>query len=510
MREIVGDVVVIGAGFGGSLMSLILHRIGLRPVLVDRGSHPRFAIGESSTPAADFVLRDLCRRYGLSELEPLVSFGSWRRTRPEVICGLKRGFSYFKHDRDQSFKASVEHSNELLVSASGSDFHADTHWLRSDVDAFFAAQVERNGIPYVDRFDAKLDQLAHGWELIGSRAVDDDSGRVKIRAKFAIDATGTGGAVLRTLGIKSDCEQMHTNSHAIFAHFEGVGRWADVMEQQNTRSTAEHPFPCDSSALHHVLDEGWMWQLRFENGISSAGFVVDGTGAQSIAASSRVPCDEWQDLMKPYPSIAQQFSGAAAVAPSGGICRTGRLQRVAERFAGDSWVALPHSAGFVDPLHSTGIAQTMVGIERLALAFEQSWNTSSFSERLGEYEDTVRAEFELIDQLVSGCYWTRSNFQAFAAQTMLYFAAATNFEHHRNSGRDGEPLSSGFLRADDPEFRQAIAKLHQISRQFAGRSRITDEQAAAFERTVKEELTPFDRVGLCDPTKRNMYRYDAR
>lgn len=41
------DVAVLGAGFGGCLTALILKQIGLQTVLVDRGSHPRFAIGES-------------------------------------------------------------------------------------------------------------------------------------------------------------------------------------------------------------------------------------------------------------------------------------------------------------------------------------------------------------------------------------------------------------------------------------------------------------------------------
>ena len=43
---------VIGAGFSGSLLSAILARHGKQVTLIDRGEHPRFAIGESSTPAA--------------------------------------------------------------------------------------------------------------------------------------------------------------------------------------------------------------------------------------------------------------------------------------------------------------------------------------------------------------------------------------------------------------------------------------------------------------------------
>ena len=37
------DVAIIGSGFAGSLMSLVLTRLGRSCVVIDRQSHPRFA-----------------------------------------------------------------------------------------------------------------------------------------------------------------------------------------------------------------------------------------------------------------------------------------------------------------------------------------------------------------------------------------------------------------------------------------------------------------------------------
>jgi tetracycline 7-halogenase / FADH2 O2-dependent halogenase len=73
------DLAVIGSGFGGSLMAMIGQRLGLRTVLIDRASHPRFTIGESSTPVANMVLRDLVQRYQLSRLEPICQYKRRRR-----------------------------------------------------------------------------------------------------------------------------------------------------------------------------------------------------------------------------------------------------------------------------------------------------------------------------------------------------------------------------------------------------------------------------------------------
>ena len=84
MTDLNVDVAIIGSGFGGSLTALILDRIGLRPVLIDRASHPRLVLGESSTPLADMKLKSLSQKYGLARVEPLAEYGSWQRAYPEI------------------------------------------------------------------------------------------------------------------------------------------------------------------------------------------------------------------------------------------------------------------------------------------------------------------------------------------------------------------------------------------------------------------------------------------
>ena len=53
------DVAIVGSGFAGSLTASCLARRGWRVALVERGRHPRFAIGESSTPLANLLLEEL-------------------------------------------------------------------------------------------------------------------------------------------------------------------------------------------------------------------------------------------------------------------------------------------------------------------------------------------------------------------------------------------------------------------------------------------------------------------
>ena len=81
------DVAVVGSGFAGSLIALALTKRGRRVVLVERGRHPRFAIGESSTPLANLLLEELADRYDLPRIRTFSKWGTWQREHPGVACG---------------------------------------------------------------------------------------------------------------------------------------------------------------------------------------------------------------------------------------------------------------------------------------------------------------------------------------------------------------------------------------------------------------------------------------
>lgn len=498
MISLTGDILVLGSGFGGSLMALLLNQIGLRPIVIDRGSHPRFAIGESSTPVADYVLRDLATRYDLPQLAPFTQFGTWQATYPQIGCGRKRGFSYFRHEPGQPFRVRPDHGNELLVAASASDAHADTHWLRADVDAFFASQVQAAGIPFLDQTQATLSQDHQQWRLTGERLAE----RVQIQAPFVIDATGGAAGILAALNIPSSAAGLKTNSLAIYSHFANVRPWRQVLEAAGD-SLDHHPFCADHAAQHHLLDEGWGWQLRFENQITSAGFALAADQLPHAAAESAE--QQWNTVLQRYPSLARQFADASLAPSPGCFLQTGRLQRRAAQIAGANWALLPNTAGFIDPLHSTGIAQTLCGIERLANILGDHWRQSSLAEQLQQYEATLSQEFELIDQLVHGCYQARHNHRLFVAFSLLYFVAATNYEHRRQA--NPRQFDSAFLGADDPALRQMVDDASRRLHALISSPKISPDQLTQFEREMTVAIAPWNRVGLGDPSAGNMYRY---
>ena len=500
MIELDADVAVLGAGFGGSLTALILQRIGLNVVLIDRGVHPRFAVGESSTPIADLVLTDLTRQYDLPRLSPLTRYGTWQKSYPEIVCGLKRGFSYFKHNRGQRFVPRDDHANELLVAASNDDLVSDTHWLRSDVDQFFADEARAAGIAFLDQTEVSASQQSNGWLLTGER----HSEAVRICAQFAIDATGEAGFVTNALGISNGPAGLRTNSRAIYAHFEQVKPWHELLHAAGGQ-VQDHPYPCDNAALHHILDDGWMWLLRFKNGVTSAGLVLD---ARRHPLDPSVPAaDEWHAFLHEHPTIAEQFADARIVQPAGGLRRTQRLQRRSPKIVGSNWALLPNTAGFVDPLHSTGIAHTMCGIERLTRIFSRCWKRPELFDELKQYERTVHAELDMIDELVSGCYLAFGQFPLMIAVSMLYFAAATTYEHRRIHHTGG--FSEAFLCADDPHLRHVVHTLSQRLQEQLAKRPVVANEVQDYEREVAAAIEPFNVAGLCNPDANNMYRYTA-
>lgn len=485
------DVAIIGGGFGGSLMSLVLQRAGLRVALLDRGQHPRFAIGESSTPIANLVLSDLCREYNLSNIAPLAKYGTWQASHPELGCGIKRGFSYFHHRAGEPFVADDEHSTELLVAASSSDQHADTHWLRQDVDAFLFQEARVSGVFCIE--NCHLNELTlkeHDVEL----ATSTDC---VIRTRFVVDASGDGGFLARKLNIADRTHEMRTSSRAVFAHFAGVSRWTDRLTANDINVT-DHPFDCDNAALHHVFDGGWMWQLRFNDETVSAGFVqnLSTVDSQAIRLSAEA---EWQTWLDRFPSIAEQFAHATVVRPESGLRSSGRLQRKWANAAGSWWAMLPNTAGFVDPLHSTGIAHTLCGIERLARVLIESLERDDLKARLQAYDRCVLAELELMDLLVSGCFAAMHDLRKFAAMSMLYFVVATSYERSRLLRLTGD--RPAFLLADNPAIR--IMAREQCDRL----PHATNSEQFVTE--LADAVRPFNLVGLCDPALRNMYRRSA-
>ena len=488
---------------------MIARRLGYRVMLLERGRHPRFAIGESASPLAGVLIEQLADRYDLPRLRPLSAFGTWQRTYPDIVCGLKRGFTYFKHETAHRYVMAPDRSNQLLVAASPNDDLSDTHWLRSDVDHFLVREAVALGVDYLDEvtLDAVEWHADNSATLAGARR----GATIRVRANFVVDASGPRGFLSRALGIDERGFDGYPQTQALYSHFVDVARCDDMPDFEpgaGSRGSGSDgvpdpapripdpasrlPYPMDDAALHHVFDGGWMWVLRFGNGVTSAGIAVTESLANELRLADGAPA--WDRFLARYPSIAAQF---AAAQPIREFTWMPRVSYRAAQAAGDGWAMLPSAAAFIDPLFSTGIPLTLLGIERLAVRLQPDTTSTVRPEPDTTLDnETTLSEADHTARFIAGCYAAFPRFDAFTAYSMFYFAAASFSEMQRRLSP--ERVTAGFLRAADTGYASSV-------REFS--PAVCSPGVDYFDH-IAQAVAPINVAGLCNRGLRNWYPVD--
>lgn len=511
-RDVDVDIAIVGSGFSGSLLAMVARRLGRSVLLLERGRHPRFAIGESSTPLASLLLEEIARQYDLPRLLPMGKYGAWRRAYPDVGCGLKRGFSFFRHEVGAPFAADPAHGNQLLVAASPRDEIGDVHWYRPDFDHFLVREAVALGAGYFDETEiTAFSSNAGGAHLTGVRrspadrplAAATDAGHaapehLNVRARLVVDATGPRGFLHRQLNLGERTLPGLPPTQTLFSHFTGVRRFADVAP---AAFDGTPPYAPDDAAVHHVFDGGWIWILRFDNGITSAGITATEPLAGELRLHQGAPA--WERLMARFPSVGEQFAHAM---PTRDFTWWPRLSFFSETIAGDGWVALPSAAGIVDPLLSTGFPLTLLGVQRVAAAIADAWDSPHLTERLHEYAARTADELETTSRLVGALYDAFGDWERFTSLSFLYFAAASFAESARRLGNTalaGDAFLLGRHRTFAPALRRCLELAAELSEHPSPsvRTALLDAIARAIE--------PVNVAGLANPARHNWYPAEA-
>ena len=432
--------IIIGSGFAATILARVLRQLKKRVVLIEKSSHPRFALGESTTPLGNLSLERLAARYRLQDLHELATWGRWLDEQPHLRRGLKRGFTFFKHEANEPYRNGAHNDSFLMVAASPDDRLADTHWMRSDVDHHLAKRA-----------------VAEGAKLLQETAVEqvevfDDHVQVRIRgpkgvdflqARYVIDASGAESVVAKSLDIRSRQDRLPIDTSLLFSHMDGVGHLRDVAPEAHL---ADLPYPEERAAVHHLLDIGWLYVLRFDHGPASVGLVLRQDRLPIAAEQLELrPERALRRLLSRYPSLDEAFRDATPVDGVVGYRR--RLQHRYGNAAGRRFFLLPSAYAFYDPMFSTGIAWNLLAVERLASIFEGRYGDAS------EYAMLISQEADQLEKLIEATYLAMDDFDLFVAITELYFAGVSFAEAQQRlvPKREGRPDAwDGFLGANDP------------------------------------------------------------
>jgi FADH2 O2-dependent halogenase len=123
--------------------------------------------------------------------------------------------------------------------------------------------------------------------------------------------------------------------------------------------------------------------------------------------------------------------------------------------AGNGWALLPHTYAFYDPLFSTGIAWSLLAVERLADWGEALRDAAPPVARriLERYGRLVAREADHVEALLVAAWRAMRDFDRFVAHGWVYFAAASFAEARQRLCPERAPGGgwawSGFLGARD-------------------------------------------------------------
>jgi FADH2 O2-dependent halogenase len=396
------DVFILGSGLAGTTIASILAKQGANVVLVDAGQHPRFAIGESQTPQLAEWLHILAERYEVPELAKLADVGTTTREVGPMV-GTKVHFGFIRHD-----KGKEPHPEQTTQFAIPKLLAQNSHLFRQDSDSWMFHVAARYGVTTRQLwFATDLDFDDDGVTITGR------NGEV-FRAKYLIDASGFRSPLAEKFDLREKPARFKHHSRSMFTHYIGVKPFDDVSGHPQDKRP---PIPWHKGTLHHMIDRGWFWIIPFDNyeksmnPLCSVGLTIDERTYPK--PTDMTPEEEFNHFLDQYPAVKRQFEGAHRVRE---WVSTDRLQYSSSRTIGHRWCLMSHAAGFIDPLFSRGLSNTMEVVDALASRILAALKDGDFSEERFQYVEAVETGLlNFNDELVNSAFISFSHFKLWNA-----------------------------------------------------------------------------------------------
>jgi flavin-dependent dehydrogenase len=343
------DVVVVGGGPGGSVCAAQLARRGLRVLVFEKERFPRFHLGESLLPHSMPVLEEIGVIDAVRE-RFLPKYGARFH---DDRTGRKDRFVFggaWRTEIDHAFEVPRDEFDALLLN------HARA----------CGAEV-REGVP-VERilYDDK------------ARTIGVEAGE-RIEAGFVVDASGRDALTAHARRETTRIEGL--DQTALYAHFSDVPRREGLEEGD-----------IDIVLFGETRPE-WFWFIPFRDGRTSVGAVMSRSWMRVRAGRS--PAELFDEAVRQSPTASSLLAGAKCLWPK--IEATADFSYRVRSMTGAGWVAVGDSAGFIDPLFSTGAHLAMVSGK---LAADAIADGTSFA----EWESRVRTASETFVTAVQAFY----------------------------------------------------------------------------------------------------------
>ncbi|NQY73342.1 MAG: tryptophan 7-halogenase [Candidatus Margulisbacteria bacterium] len=409
MKKLHCDVVILGSGISSTIQGMILAKSGLSVILLEKGSHPKFTIGESTVPQTSLMMSVLATRYGVPEIAHLQSFQSVK-THISPSSGIKKNIGFVYHHKSKP--VSCKEFNQTSV---GSKFHAECHLFRQDIDVYMLQTAIRYGCKVFQ--NTRINNIN-----IHDQGIRVSTNNFNVSAQYIIDGTGHSSLVAQLLNLRDKPCTLETHSRSIFTHMIDVKSF-DSCVAKNCMA----PSPWNQGTLHHLFDGGWLWVIPFNNHetannhLISVGLTLDTRKFPKSADIS--PEEEFYKIIQGYPDIIKQFSNAKPVRE---WVSTDRIQYTSKKCVGARFCLLSHSTGFVDPFFSRGLYNTLETINSLSRTLLNAFKNNTFSDtHFNSVEVLQQGLISWNDKLVDGAYISFSSFKLWNAWLRIWLLSSS-------------------------------------------------------------------------------------
>ena len=351
------DVAIIGGGPAGSTAAALLGRAGRRVVVFERDKFPRFHIGESLLP---FSMKAFTR-LGLHEKFKAAGFMEKFGGEMFGACG-EEGVKFYFED---GFRSQTDHSYQVT---------------RAEFDKVLLDHAAENGAEV--REEIAVEKVDFSPDEVRLHVRGKTCGLTEVRAKYLIDASGRNSIVSAMFKLKKTYQ--HLQKVSIFAHYDGL-----VREQGRDGTLTR---------MVRAVDR-WFWVIPLTENRTSIGVVLDAATYKNAKLS---PEEFLEQAIAEQPILTRRMAAAERVTP---VSVAADFSYRTSRITGDRWMLAGDSAGFIDPVFSSGVFLAVLAGEQAADALHAVLDDPSKRRRLfARYDRSVNRAMDVYLRFVNAWY----------------------------------------------------------------------------------------------------------